>query len=124
MLLESFVDERAHAGTSYRAANWQRLGETAGRGRQDRYSACAAGRKAIHVLPLTKDLREALSTLRARPLRLAPAPREDEDWAAYEFGRVDVVDGRLRERSRWRAISMPSPWRRCLRPAGAVRPRP
>jgi hypothetical protein len=99
VLLESFVDERDYAGTCYRAANWQRLGETAGRGRQDRYSACTAGRKAIYVLPLTKGWRQALCALRARPLRLAPAPREEEDWAEYEFGRVDVVDGRLRERA-------------------------
>jgi hypothetical protein len=33
VLLESFVDESRFAGTVYRAANWQRLGESAGRGR-------------------------------------------------------------------------------------------
>jgi hypothetical protein len=31
LLLESFVDPRHHAGTCYRAAGWQLLGETSGR---------------------------------------------------------------------------------------------
>ena len=34
-LLETFVDEREHTGASLRAANWVRVGETCGRGRQD-----------------------------------------------------------------------------------------
>ena len=32
-LLETFVDETAHSGTSLRAANWVRVGESCGRGR-------------------------------------------------------------------------------------------
>jgi hypothetical protein len=99
VLLESFVDERSYAGTCYRAANWQRVGKTAGRGRQDRYNDQAAGRKAIYLLPLSKDWREALYATPARRLRLPPAPQEEEDWASYELGRVDFVDGRLRERA-------------------------
>lgn len=100
VLLESFVDESTYAGTCYQAANWQRLGETAGRGRQDRHCACANGRKAIYVLPLTTTpWRGALHKVPVRELHL-PAPQQpDEDWAAYEFGRVDFVDGRLRERT-------------------------
>ena len=97
VLLESFVDENDYAGTCYRAANWQRVGQTAGRGRQDRYHACAAGRKAIYLLALDKNWRRALCAGASRPLRLAPAQQE-EDWAEYEFGRVQVADGRLRER--------------------------
>jgi hypothetical protein len=97
VLLESFVDENDYAGTCYRAANWQRVGQTAGRGRQDRYNACAAGRKAIYLLPLDKNWRRALCAGSSRPLHLPPAQQE-EDWAEYEFGRVNVADGRLRER--------------------------
>jgi len=99
VLLESFVDERRYAGTCYRAANWQRVGETAGRGRQDRSNDPAAGRKAIYLLPLHKGWRRALYAGADRPLRLPPAPREEEDWATHELGRVDWVDGRLRERT-------------------------
>jgi hypothetical protein len=96
VLLESFVDESQYHGTSYRAANWHRVGETAGRGRQDRYNAGAAGRKGIYLLPLVKSWRKALQGHSRRELRL---PRQaHEEWAEHEFGRVDFVDGRLRER--------------------------
>ena len=33
VLVETFVDEGKHAGTSLKASNWIRVGETAGRGR-------------------------------------------------------------------------------------------
>jgi len=36
-LLESMVDSRHFSGTCYRAANWIEVGETTGRGRNDRY---------------------------------------------------------------------------------------
>jgi len=36
-LLESMVDSRRFAGTCYRAANWIEVGETTGRGRNDRH---------------------------------------------------------------------------------------
>lgn len=98
VLLESFIDEHDYAGTCYRAANWQRVGKTSGRGRQDRNTACAAGRKAIYLLPLTKQWRSELHSGPGRALRLPPPQQEEEDWAEYEFGRVDFVDGRLRER--------------------------
>ena len=42
-LVETFVDA-AHSGASVRAANWRLLGETAGRGREDRSNAAALGR--------------------------------------------------------------------------------
>ena len=35
-LLETFVDETEHTGASLRAANWVRVGESCGRGRNDR----------------------------------------------------------------------------------------
>ncbi len=37
VLLETFVDPTKYKGTCYRAANWLFLGQTAGRGRMDRY---------------------------------------------------------------------------------------
>ena len=36
VLVETFVDSQRYAGTSYRAANWQRVGTTCGRGRNGR----------------------------------------------------------------------------------------
>ncbi len=50
-LLETFV-ESPWSGTCYRAANWQCLGETAGRGRQDRHHEAGVSVKTIGVYPL------------------------------------------------------------------------
>ena len=43
LLLESFVDISSFKGTCYRASNWQWVGRTKGRGRQDRRLARAPG---------------------------------------------------------------------------------
>src|SRR5690606_33167078 len=67
---ESFVDTAQFDGGCYRAANWMRIGQTQGRGRQDRAHEYAAGIKAIYVYPLVEDFRERLG---------GQAPRS---WAA------------------------------------------
>ena len=43
VLLESFVDTSHYTGTCYRAANWQYIGRTKGRGRQDVFRKRDAG---------------------------------------------------------------------------------
>ena len=60
VLLETFVDSSLYRGTSYRAANWIYLGETQGRGRNDRYKECVLTRKAIYMYPLQRDFRAVL----------------------------------------------------------------
>lgn len=99
-LLETFVDEARFAGTVYRAANWQRLGETAGRGRQDRHPRAAEGRKAVYVLPLHSDWRSLLCHVPTPALRKAEPQTAPSDWVEHEFGAVDLPDGRLRPRLR------------------------
>jgi hypothetical protein len=96
VLLESFVDEARYAGTSYRAANWERVGETQGRGRQDRYGQAQAGVKGIYMLPLQPDWQRVLRTP-SSAFHLPP-PCPDGDWAEREFGHIEVADGRVRER--------------------------
>jgi hypothetical protein len=59
VLLETFV-EPPYKGTSYKASNWIYLGDTQGRGRNDRYNEWALTRKAIYVLPLQRDFRDIL----------------------------------------------------------------
>ena len=98
VLLETFVDERRFAGTVYKAANWQRLGESAGRGRQDRANCAGAGVKALYVLPLQRDWRAHLCQRPAPLLRLAPPAHPAASWAEQEFGHVDFPDARLRPR--------------------------
>ncbi len=60
VLLETFVDVEKYLGTSYQAANWIRLGVTAGRGRMDRYTRYLSSPKAIYVYPLVKNFRSFL----------------------------------------------------------------
>ena len=60
VLLETFVDTEKYLGTCYRAANWHYLGETAGRGRMDRYHKNPSTAKRIYVYPLQPNFRETL----------------------------------------------------------------
>lgn len=60
VLLETFVDA-PYKGTSYKASNWIYLGETQGRGRNDRYNERLLTQKAIFVLPLQRDFRAILT---------------------------------------------------------------
>ncbi|QGP92717.1 hypothetical protein MGLY_21060 [Neomoorella glycerini] len=59
VLLETFV-EPEYQGTCYRAANWIKIGETAGRGRQDTFKQYAVSVKSIWVYPLVRNWRRRL----------------------------------------------------------------
>ncbi|EIC22737.1 DUF4338 domain-containing protein [Thiorhodovibrio frisius] len=63
VLLETFVETPRFAGTCYRAANWQSLGETTGRGKTDRTHQAALPRKAVYVYPLAANFRTALGVV-------------------------------------------------------------
>lgn len=60
MLLETFVERERFRGTVYRAANWQPVGVTAGRTRQDRHTCLQVAVKDIYVYPLCRRFREVL----------------------------------------------------------------
>jgi hypothetical protein len=60
VLLESFVEHPRFRGTVYRAANWQRVGATTGRTRQDRHTCIQVPVKDIYVHPLRRRFREVL----------------------------------------------------------------
>ncbi len=60
-LLETFVDRSRFRGTCYRAANWQCVGQTQGRSRQDRYSNMSVPIKDIYLYPLSPKFREELT---------------------------------------------------------------
>lgn len=89
VLVETFVERARFAGTCYRAANWLSLGETRGRGRQDRANRAAVGVKEMYVLPLRPDWRARLGEGAAAPAG---------DWAQEEFGQAALGDGRLSTR--------------------------
>ncbi|AGA33337.1 putative transposase [Thioalkalivibrio nitratireducens DSM 14787] len=64
-LVETFI-EPPHTGVSLRASNWRFVGETGGRGRQDRGHAAAETRKAIYLYELEPDWRARLGWVRHR----------------------------------------------------------
>jgi hypothetical protein len=60
VLLETFVEVPRFTGTSYRAANWIRLGQTQGRGKLEKQHAQIGPLKDIWVYPLQRDFRTIL----------------------------------------------------------------
>jgi Druantia protein DruA/Transposase Tn5 dimerisation domain/Transposase DNA-binding len=92
VLVETFVETQRFKGTCYRAANWIEVGETRGRGRQDREHASTEPVKRVLLYPLQERAREELGGGPAAP---ASAP---SDWAEEEFGGVALGDKRLKER--------------------------
>jgi hypothetical protein len=60
-LLETFVDTERFAGTCYKAANWQHIGVTTGRGKNDLTHKVNRSIKAVWVYPLRKDFKEKLT---------------------------------------------------------------
>jgi hypothetical protein len=100
VVLETFVERDRFHGSCYRAANWQYVGSTCGRGRQDRERMNSVPVKDVYVFPLRKDAREVLccepisSVVKSEPKET----KEVEDWAEEEFGEADLGDKRLTNR--------------------------
>jgi hypothetical protein len=61
VLIETFVDPTVFTGTCYRAANWQFLGLTQGRGRLAPDHEKRLSRKEIFVYPLQSDWQQCLT---------------------------------------------------------------
>ena len=105
VLLETYVEAGRYSGTSYRAANWQRVGSTCGRGRNDRHHTASLAPKDVYLFPLQKDFRQILCR-QPPPGEVGPtapkcvpaAPRQTEDWAEEEFGTAALGDRRLTRR--------------------------
>lgn len=90
LLVETFVDPMRFNGTCYRAANWQVVGETAGR--RDGIP------KRVFVQPLCVGWRAILC--KEPPIRLGemPRPASPSSWAEEEFGTLRLYDQRLKQR--------------------------
>lgn len=91
-LVETFVEAERFAGTCYRAANWELLGLTQGRGRQDRAHEQAETVKQVWVYALHPQARQRLGGGTPAP------PPPQADWAEAEFGAARLGDERLRQR--------------------------
>ena len=97
-LLESFVDPTAYEGTCYQAANWRKVGQTKGRGRNGRRDA-GLSRKDIYLYPLVGDLDARLGVERFPAAALESHHGLDgAGWAEQEFGTCALGDKRLTRR--------------------------
>ncbi|MDE2876556.1 MAG: IS4 family transposase [Gemmatimonadota bacterium] len=99
-LIETFVSP-PFDGASLRASNWQLLGETAGRGRQDCRHDVAAGRKALYIHELAGDWRTRLGVGPPPADTITPEATDGLDglsWAEAEFSAAAFNDARLTAR--------------------------
>jgi hypothetical protein len=105
VLLETFVEAERFQGVCYRAAGWQCVGQTAGRGRQDSAHQKSVPIKSIWLKPLHPRWKELLQAV-AQGRSLAPlrCPRAAQlkappaDWAEQEMGGAVLGDRRLNRR--------------------------
>jgi hypothetical protein len=98
VLVETFVDHGRFLGTSYRAANWLCVGQTAGRGRQDRKKTFSLSRKGVYVYSLRPKAREILCSAGFDEELESRMPQTHGDWAQAEFGEAELNDERLNRR--------------------------
>ena len=103
VLVETFVDRSHYRGTCYRAANWICIGQTQGRGRQDRRHLAQATIKDIWVYPLQSHWQTILqpnggALASDRTMKPSAAQVLPVDWAEEEFGGCDLPDARLQRR--------------------------
>jgi hypothetical protein len=92
LLVETFVDAERFTGACYRAANWREVGQTTGRGRQDRKHTGGQAVKRVFLYAWEAQARERLG---GQAPTSPPAPA---DWAEEELGGARLGDARLRER--------------------------
>jgi hypothetical protein len=103
LLLETFVEKGRFDGICYRAANWQKVGLTQGRGRQDRERSGALPIKAIYLYPMHPDARAILCGKdNAGKLKCISAKSSSRmnplDWPEEELAQAELGDQRLTKR--------------------------
>jgi len=95
VMLETYIERGRFAGTSYRAANWQYVGTTAGLGRQ----GTGASIKDIYVMPLLPEWRAELCRQPDGTVKIREARRiQPKDWIEAELGGTQLNDARLTAR--------------------------
>jgi hypothetical protein len=96
VLLETFIERGRFTGACYRAANWQYMGITTGRGRKGNGTTT----KELYLYPLCDDWKPRLCSLPDGTVSTRPQPpqREAADWIEEEFGSAALGDQRLVDR--------------------------
>ncbi len=95
VLLETFVERERFHGGCYRASNWEHIGSTKGRGRQDKGNEYGEPIKDVYGYCLDKDFREELC--KGMPEKVV-GREEAADWAEEEFCMAELGDNRRVER--------------------------
>ena len=101
VLVETYVDRQRHDGRSLAAANWRRLGQSKGRGRDDRQRQRAQSVKDVWIYELHPQARAQLQAgaLEVLAPRSVFAPVLRADWAEEEMAAVALGDQRLNTRA-------------------------
>jgi len=100
VLVETFVETQRFRGTCYQAANWVKVGQSAGRGRQDRHNRGGQAVKDIYLYSLHPEARPLLTAAPTEALRPAAVPLGvSADWAEEEFSGLRLGDRRLEKRA-------------------------
>jgi hypothetical protein len=109
VLAETFVDPSRFAGTCYRAANWELVGQTAAEDTAYPNGKRAEGQKDIYLYPLQRGWKKVLCAEPKVALGDMPQSKAPADWTEEEFGRVQFFDQRLKSRLFTLAIFLLSP---------------
>lgn len=97
-LLESFVEVPTYQGSCYQGANWIKVGQTKGRGRNGRHDE-GKSLKDVYLYPLVGDLSDRIGVEREplSPLDVESG-LDSQSWAEQEFGNCQLGDKRLNRR--------------------------
>jgi hypothetical protein len=97
-LLESFVETPTYEGSCYKAANWMRVGQTKGRGRNGlKYAGKSI--KDVYLYALVQGLQDRVGVKPPTVSALSPeSGLEGPSWAEHEFGDCELGDERLTRR--------------------------
>ena len=87
VLVESFVDSEKFEGTCYKASNWQLLGKTQGRGRNDREHENKLSKKYIFAYELEKGI-----------LSEVTKKEEEGDWVSREYKYAELPNKAKKDR--------------------------
>ena len=99
LLLETFV-EVDFSGTSLKATNWHKVGQTKGRGRQEKKNKPSLPVKDIYIYVLDGDFRSKIGLKSQEviaPLEVGEGLDSDQ-WVQNEFGGAPLGDLRLSNR--------------------------
>jgi hypothetical protein len=97
-LLESFVETPTYEGSCYKAANWIRVGQTKGRGRNGLNHA-AKSIKDVYLYALVKGLQDRVGVKPPTVSALrVESGLDGPSWAEHEFGDCELGDERLTRR--------------------------